>query len=342
MAEPTTLPTTTTPAATSRPRRRLPDGVRIAVLAALALAAAAGILLHDIPVPFGEPGFTTILQMRLVSVATILVVAFCHGVGTVIFHTATSNRILTPSILGFDALYRLIQTALVFVLGNGAFAATDGLGKVALQSLLMIAFATALYGWLFSGRRTNLHVLLLVGVVLGMGFSSLATFMQRMLTPSEFDVLTARLFGNISASNAAYLPWAALVCVVVGWWVWRRRHVLDVLALGRETATSLGLRYQREVVGVLVVVAVLVSVATSLVGPMTFFGFVVALLTYQLVLDTSHSRTLPMVVVVATAALLGAYFVLRHVFYAQGMISIIIELVGGAVFLVYLLRKGLR
>jgi iron complex transport system permease protein len=92
----------------------------------------------------------------------------------------------------------------------------------------------------------------------------------------------------------------------------------------------------------LVLVAVLISVSTSMAGPMTFFGFVVAMLTYQVVGDSRHSRTLPMVVAVACATLLTAYFVLRHVFYAAGLVSVIIELGGGLVFLVHLLRKGLR
>jgi iron complex transport system permease protein len=236
----------------------------------------------------------------------------------------------------------VIQTALVFLFGAGTLAATDGLGKIALQSLLMVGVASALYGWLFTGTRANLHLLLLVGVVLGAGFGSLSTFMQRLLTPSEFDILSARLFGNISASDVSYLPWGALVCLVVGTVLWRRRHVLDVVALGRETATSLGVRHQREVMLTLVLVAVLISVSTSMAGPMTFFGFVVAMLTYQVVGDSRHSRTLPMVVAVACATLLTAYFVLRHVFYAAGLVSVIIELGGGLVFLVHLLRKGLR
>ena len=36
----------------------------------------------------------------------------------------------------------------------------------------------------------------------------------------------------------------------------------------------------------------------------------------------------------------GAHFVLRNLFYAQGSVGIIIELVGGGFFLFYLLRKG--
>jgi iron complex transport system permease protein len=38
--------------------------------------------------------------------------------------------------------------------------------------------------------------------------------------------------------------------------------------------------------------------------------------------------------------LAGAYFVMNHVFYAQGVVSIIIELIGGSVFLVVIMRKG--
>jgi iron complex transport system permease protein len=316
--------------------------LRLGLASFIAVAAALSILVYGNPAPRGSSGYWVIVESRLASVGTILVVAFCQGVATVVFHTVTNNRILTPSILGFDALYRVIQTALVFAFGAGTLAATDGLGKVALQSLLMIGFASVLYGWLFTGTKANLHLLLLVGIVLGMGFGALSTFMQRLLTPSEFDILSARLFGNISASDASYLPWGALVCLAVGAVLWRRRHVLDVVALGRETATSLGVRHQREVLLVLVLVAVLISVSTSLVGPMTFFGFVVAMLTYQVVGTSQHALTLPMVVAVSTATLLTAYFVLRHVFYAAGLISVIIELGGGLIFLVYLLRKGLR
>ncbi|MBO0920282.1 iron chelate uptake ABC transporter family permease subunit [Cellulomonas sp. zg-ZUI222] len=347
MAELRTAPATAVASAPPSPRVPLRDtargyGLRLALVALVGVVAAVGILVWDNPADPGSSGFWVIVRSRLTSVGTILVVAFCQGVATVAFHSVTDNRILTPSILGFDALYRVIQTALVFLFGAGALAATDGLPKVALQSVLMVAFASLLYGWLFTGKRADLHLLLLVGVVLGMGFGSLSTFMQRLLTPSEFDILSARLFGSIGTSSASYLPWGALVCVVVGTVLWRRRHVLDVVALGRETAISLGVRHQREVRVTLVLVAVLVSVSTSLVGPMTFFGFVAALLTYQVVGTSRSARTLPMVVAIASTVLLLAYVVLRHVFYAAGLVTVVIELGGGLVFLVYLLRKGLR
>lgn len=313
---------------------------RFVILAGLAVAAAVLLLTWDIGPAPGSRGFWLIVEMRLVTVATIVLVAACQSVATVLFHSATSNRILTPSIMGFDALYVVMQTALVFFFGAQTLAKTDGLLKVALQSLLMVGFATVLYTWLFSGRRGNLHIMLLVGVVFGVAFGSLSTFMQRLLTPSEFDILSARLFGNLSNSNKEYLPWAAVVVVVVLALVWRSRRRLDVLALGKESSINLGLNFKREITVVLILTAVLVSVSTSLVGPMMFFGFLVATLSYQLAGSAKHTHVLPFAFLLGIVTLLCGYFILRHVFYAAGLLSVIIEFVGGLFFLIYLLRKG--
>ena len=314
--------------------------LRIAVLSVAAVALAVLLLVYDNPMEPGSAGFWQILQMRGITVGTIVVVAFCQAVATVIFHTATGNRILTPSIMGFEALYRVIQTAVVFVLGAGALAATDGVVQVLVQSAIMVGFAVLLYGWLFSGRFANMHVMLLIGVVLGIGFGSVATFMQRLLTPSEFDVLAARLFGNIANSNPAYLPWGIGIAAAMGVLVWRKRHQFDVLGLGRDTAINLGVNHRSEVIKTLVIVAVLISISTSMVGPMTFFGFIVATIAYQVSRSQHHAYVLPTAALIAVVTLLGSYFVLRHVFYAAGMVTVIIELAGGLFFLIYLLRKG--
>jgi iron complex transport system permease protein len=309
-------------------------------VAVVVLVVAVLVLTWDIGPEPGSKGFWLIVRMRSVTVVTILLVAACQGVATVLFHTATGNRILTPSIMGFDALYVLIQTAMAFFLGAQALSATDGVPKVLVQSAVMVAFATLLYGWLFGGRRGSLHVTLLVGLVLGAGFGTLSSFMQRMLIPGDFDILSARLFGNISNSNAEYLPVGYGIVAVILLLVFVRRHRLDVLALGRDTATNLGLNHKREVITTLVIVAVLVSISTTMVGPMTFFGFIVATLAYQLTGSQEHRRVLPFAVLLGAAMLLGAYFILHHVFNAAGLVTVIIEFVGGLAFVILLLRKG--
>ncbi|WP_439902949.1 iron chelate uptake ABC transporter family permease subunit [Microbacterium azadirachtae] len=323
---------------TARARRRY--ALVVAMLAVVAGAALVGLLVHGNPVPFGTDGFWRIVQLRVTGVVVILVVAVAQATATVAFQTAANNRIVTPSIMGFESLYTAIQTAAVFALGAAGVTALQGVPQFALQIVLMTGFAVALYGWLLSGRRGSMHVMLLVGIVLGGGLGAVSTFLQRMLTPSEFDVLSARLFGSIANAEASYLPLAIPLCLTGSVLLLLRSRRLNVLALGSDAANALGVDHRREQLRVLLLVAVLMATSTALVGPMTFLGFLVATLAYQLADTHDHRLVLPVAILTAIAVLGGAYFVMKHVFAAQGAVSIIIELVGGSVFLLVLLRKG--
>ncbi|KJL19955.1 Iron-uptake system permease protein FeuC [Microbacterium azadirachtae] len=323
---------------TARARRRY--ALVVAMLAVVAGAALTGLLVHGNPMPFGTDGFWRIVQLRVTGVVVILVVAVAQATATVAFQTAANNRIVTPSIMGFESLYTAIQTAAVFALGAAGVTALQGVPQFALQIVLMTGFAVALYGWLLSGRRGSMHVMLLVGIVIGGGLGAVSTFLQRMLTPSEFDVLSARLFGSIANAEASYLPLAIPLCLTGSVLLLLRSRRLNVLALGSDAANALRVDHRREQLRVLLLVAVLMATSTALVGPMTFLGFLVATLAYQLADTHDHRLVLPVAILAAIAVLGGAYFVMKHVFAAQGAVSIIIELVGGSVFLLVLLRKG--
>ena len=312
----------------------------VTMLVVLATAFALGLLTWDNPVPFGTDGFWLVAQRRAVSIAVMALVAISQAMATVSFQTVTNNRILTPSIMGFESLYTALHTGSVYVLGAAGVVALQGTGLFLLQVALMVAFALVLYGWLLSGRFGNMHVMLLMGIVIGGGLGSASAFMQRLLTPSEFDVLTARLFGNVSNANPDDLPVAAVLVLIAGTALWLRSRRLNVLGLGRSVSTSLGLKHRSEVMITLLLIAVLMAVSTALVGPMTFLGFLVATLAYQFVDTFDHRRLFPIAALIGFVILSGAYFIMRHLFYAQGAVSIIIELVGGTVFLIFILRRG--
>lgn len=324
-------------AAPGAPRRYR---IVVAVLGLLAVGFALGLLAWDNPMPFGSRGFWLIAELRATNLVVMALVAVCQALATVAFQTVTSNRIITPSIMGFEALYVAVQTSAVYFLGVAGLVAVRGLGQFALQVALMVGFALVLYGWLLSGRYGNLHVMLLVGIVIGGGLGSVAGFMQRLLSPSEFDLLAARLFGSVSNADPDYLPLAVPLALGAAVLLWLKVRRLDVMALGRDTATNLGLAHRSETMQVLFLVSVLMAVSTAMVGPMVFFGFLVATLAYQAAGTHDHRYVLPVATLIGFVVLTGAYFVMRHVFYASGVVSIIIELVGGSVFLVVILRKG--
>src|SRR5690625_3784871 len=54
------------------------------------------------------------LTRRLLVIGAVVLTGSAAAAATVIFQTLTHNRILTPSIIGLDALYVLMQTAVVF------------------------------------------------------------------------------------------------------------------------------------------------------------------------------------------------------------------------------------
>nr|WP_229663211.1 iron chelate uptake ABC transporter family permease subunit [Microbacterium album] len=322
------------------PRARRRYAIVLSILIVLAVAFAFGLLAWDNPMPVGSDGFWRIAQLRATAVTTIAIVAFCQAIATVSFQTATNNRIITPSIMGFESLYVAVQTSAVYFLGAAGIVAVQGFGQFALQVAIMVGLALALYGWLLSGRYANLQIMLLIGIVIGGGLGAVSTFMQRLLTPSEFDVLTARLFGSVANADPDYFPLAIPLCVAAGGLLWLRAHRLNVLALGRDAAMGVGLNHRRETMTVLFLVSILMAVSTALVGPLTFFGFLVATLAYQFADTFDHRHIFPIAVLTGFVVLAGAYFVMRNVFYAQGVVSIIIELVGGTLFLIVILRKG--
>lgn len=310
------------------------------ILVALGLTITAASLGWANPLPVNSHGFWAIAGLRSDALLVILTVSLAQAVGTVAFQTVTNNRILTPSIMGFESLYRLIQTLTVFVLGIAGAAFLGGTLQFVGQIVVMVIFAVMLYGTLLTGRRGNLQITLLVGLVLGGGLASVTTFLERLLDPAEFDILLARQIASIAKADTAKLSIAIPVVVIVAVVVYLRSRKLNVLALGRDISMNLGVNHQRFTIEVLVLVAILISVSTALIGPMTFFGFLVAMITYQLADTYDHRLLLPMSVAVGFDMFAAAHLVLKRVFYAEGSVGIIIEIVGGTFFLVYILRKG--
>ncbi|MGO3865762.1 iron chelate uptake ABC transporter family permease subunit [Glutamicibacter arilaitensis] len=314
--------------------------ITLSIMIGLALFFGIGLLAWDNPMPFGSDGFWIIAKLRASNILTMVIVAACQSIATVAFQTVTNNRIITPSIMGFEALYRVVQTGAIFVLGVAGVTFFTGVSQFVLQVLIMVGLSVALYGWLLSGRLGNIQIMLLVGIIIGTGLGSIATFMQRLLTPSEFDVLTARLFGSMSNADMSYMPVAIPLVVIAGGYLVLSSKKMNILALGKETTINLGINHRREVMKSLFFISILMAVTTALVGPLTFLGFLVATLAYQLADTYDHRYIYPMSFLVGFVVLSGAYFIMKNIFYADGVVGIIIEAVGGITFLIFILRKG--
>ncbi|WP_273723981.1 iron chelate uptake ABC transporter family permease subunit [Bartonella sp. AU18XJBT] len=279
---------------------------------------------------------------RLTKLSSLLLIAYAISVSTVLFQTIVNNRLLTPSIMGFDQLYILIKTVLMYFVGSLSLPFLNEEGQLILEAIILILFSISLFRWLFSGSLKGLHLTLLIGVVLGGFFFSLRMFMQLQLNPDQMMNLTDIMFANFNKFNMSLISFATIIVFIVSLIGWHSRHLLDILALGRDNALNLGVNYHKSATAVLIFVSILVSISTALVGPVTFFGLLVANLSYELSPQAKHSVVVPIAILLAIICLVGGQFILEQIFHMAGRLSFIIEFCGGIVFLMLLMKGKLK
>ncbi|MEI3613085.1 iron chelate uptake ABC transporter family permease subunit [Pseudogracilibacillus sp. SO30301A] len=313
--------------------------ILLTALIGLGVLSSYGLLVYNNPVPVDSPSFIPVVKRRMVAITAMIIAAICQSMATVAFQSVTNNRVITPSLLGFEALYSTIHTSTMFFFGASVFIGYSGTGSFIFQVVVMVLMCLILYGWLLSGKYGNLQLMLLVGIIIGTGLRSLSTFMRKLLAPAEFDILQAKLFGSVNNADSGYFPIAIPIIIIVGFLLFAYSKKLNVLSLGKDISKSLGVNHQFSIIYVLVLVSILMSVSTALVGPLTFFGFLVATLSYQLAPTYDHRYIFPMALAIGFLILTGSYFIMYHVFNAQGVVSIIIEIVGGLTFLIIILKR---
>ncbi len=282
-----------------------------------------------------------VITRRATIFFTMSLVSFAASVSTILFQTITQNRILSPAIMGFESLFILIQTILLFGWGEEGINRLDINLKFFIETGIMLTFSFALYFWLFGMKRNNVYLVLLVGIVCGSLFNSLSALMQRLLNPNEFAILQTRMFASFNTMpSTSLLITAFVISILVGSVVWRMNRLFDVLSLGQESATTLGIDYKKTVSLILILIASLVSVSTALVGPLTFFGFLVASITYQLIHSCQHRILLPAAFLIGIMVLTGGQFVLQHMMNLATTLTVVINFVGGILFLIFLLKRA--
>nr|WP_196837150.1 iron chelate uptake ABC transporter family permease subunit [Zhihengliuella flava] len=312
-------------------------GARLTLLGAAAVVLALFYLFYDVP---GSLLFAA--KIRGLSIAAMVVVAVAVGASTVVFHTITQNRILTPSIMGFDSFYGLITTLMVFAFGATGFLRADSMVMWVIQVAVMVAFSVLLFTWLFAGKRRSIHLMLLVGIVLGTFFRSFTEWMQRMLDPLDFQVVTDAMFASLTRPDPTLLAFTALLVAAGCAVLIPLLAKLDVLTLGEPMAVGLGVNHRRVVMTLFLVVSLMVAASTALVGPILFFGLIVANLAYSYAGTFRHAWTLPTAALLGVVCLLGGQLVVEQLLGFEGTLSTVIEFAGGLFFLFLVLRKGAR
>ena len=287
--------------------------------------------------------FDYVIPKRLARLAAMCIGGVCVAWSSIIFQTLTGNRILTPAIMGYEAVYLLFQALLVLLLGTASLMLLGSQGNFVLSVLLMLGYSWALQRWLLREGNSNVYFLLLLGLVLSLVIGTVTQFVQLKISPGEFSILQGFSQASFNRVQPQQLLFSGLLVAALCLGFTRTLPTLDVLALGRDQAMSLGVDYPRVVHLQLALVAALVAISTGLLGPTAFMGVFVANTTYALARTFRHRVTLPMGSAIAIAIFIAAQLLVEHVFNYKTTVSILVNLLCGTYFLALILRtRGTR
>ncbi len=281
------------------------------------------------------------MKLRIPKVIAMIITAFAIGAATIIFQSVINNTIVTPCLLGMNALYTLIHTSVVFVLGSGSILFTNDNLSFLVDLVLMGIIATVVYSWLFKMTGHNVLYVLLVGTVLASFFSSIQSTLTRVMDPNEYDTLLTSLVASFSNINSEIIIFSVIILALIGVIFRKELALLDVITLGKEQAINLGVDYDRCIRRLLLAVTLCIAVATAMVGPISFLGLIIANISRQLLKTYRHTQLIAGAALMGVIALIGGQFIVERVFVYSIPISVFITVAGGIYFL-YLILKGSR
>lgn len=282
--------------------------------------------------------FDYVIPKRLARLAAMLVGGVAIAWSSIVFQTLTGNRILTPAIMGYEAVYLLLQSLLVLALGAQSLVLLGANGNFFLSVAVMLGYSWLIHRGLFRQGRQNVYFLLLVGLVLTMVIGTFTQFVQLKTSPGEFSILLGFSQASFNKTEPAQLLVSGLLVAGVCLAGLKTLPTLDVMSLGSDQALSLGVDYPRQVRRHLALIATLVAVSTSLLGPTAFMGIFVANMAYALARTRRHRVTLPTGCAIAIGLFLLAQLAVEHLFNYRTTVGILVNLVCGAWFLALMAR----
>lgn len=287
-----------------------------------------------------QRNFEYLFYKRIPILLAILIISISIGFSTLIFQTITSNRILTPSILGLDSLYVLIQSSILVFLGSNSIWIQNTKLNFLVCIFFMIIFSSIVFYFLFHKKENNLFLILLMGLIFSSLFQSLHGFFQRLLDPNAYLLVQDKSFASFNNLNVELTYLCIFVLFVILLYSLKYLKILDVLSLGKEISINLGINYIKKLKIIFLLVVVMTSIATALVGTITFLGLLVVNISYSFSKTFKHKILLQTCSLIAMIVLLTSQILAQIILNMQIPITAIINFIGGIYFIFLMLQEA--
>lgn len=285
----------------------------------------------------GGPTGVILLQIRLPRVLLGFLVGGSLAVVGVALQALLRNPLADPYVLGISSGAAL-GAVVAILLGIGTTV-------LAISALPLFAFVGGLislaivYRVAVTHGRFPVHILLLAGVILNAIFSAVIMFITSIMDPNRSFGTMAWLMGTLTAPTYPAMAILTIYLIAGGLvLIWQAR-ALNLLALGEESASSMGVGVDRVKKIVFFTSALLTGAVVSVSGMIGFVGLIIPH-AVRMVIGADHRLLLPAAALVGGTFLIAADTVARTVM-APGEIpvGVVTALAGGPFFIVLLMNR---
>lgn len=208
-----------------------------------------------------------VVESRLPRALLAVLAGLGLGVSGVLAQSLTRNPLAEPGILGVNAGASLAIVVSVGFLGVQGF---NGYVIFAFLGALLTTAVVYVVGTPRPGSSDPVR-LVLSGVAIGAVLTGVGTALS-LVKPQAFDQLRAWTIGSLQGRDSSIVLTLA-GCIVLGVAIAAMcARPLDSLALGEDSARSLGTRVGRTRILVLLAITILAGASTAAVGAIGFIG----------------------------------------------------------------------
>ncbi len=283
----------------------------------------------------------TIYQSRLPRIILAMIVGCALGTSGSILQSITRNPLAEPGIIGINAGAALFVVLWISA-GSTTYYSELPLSKATLMPIFAALGSLLVMGliYLLANKKGIQPVrFLLCGIGVNAGINAIITFYQLNMSKGDYNQVLTWTNGSLWGSSWQYIRFTLPIILLLIVIAVCRSRILDVLGLGDDLASSVGVSVQKERVFFLILATLLAAVATSVAGNIAFLALLGPQIAKKLI-KNEYRYIIPLSALISAIILIVADILARNLFSPIEIpVGIMVSILGVPYF-IYLMLKG--
>jgi iron complex transport system permease protein len=281
-----------------------------------------------------------LVDFRLPRMILSLLIGAGLAVSGAILQGVTKNDLADPGILGINTgAGFMVILFIYFFQGSMNSVSTFGIFLMPLFALVGAVIAAFLIYVLAWKKGIDPVRLILVGIGVNSGFGAAIVIFQLKMNPQDFMQAAVWLTGDIWGANWKFVAILAPLILLLLPFALYKAHTLNILNLGDQVATGLGIRVEKERRLLLLAAVALAGFSVAAGGGIAFLGLVAPHIAKRLI-GPKHQLFLPITAVLGSFLLLLADTIGRNLLAPTQIPVGIVVAIFSAPYFIFLLMKA--